>query len=369
MEKCAETKKQYEELLTEKNKFTGLISAVRDKTTREQLKTKRKTIESMKQKLEKEFFPGKAIFVEQYRRQVAIMERLRMLKRGDHAITGIDGEKYSLPDETEFREILEKEKEMILRKKEQGLGRIMLVPFGMPLETLIEIYGEALKAHFRVKKLFYPKENTDEPDELIPPEMFNKENPVWISSEWLDENKPVGQRGGDISGDIVYYAEKLEAGNKGGGLTKSEVLQKQKKKKSATAGWRILMVETEDVIPREIKGKTKGGRKQIEAGKSANEYMEILKSPEYAHEQGMSLEDWLMHAIVTLEEKNQVLDDWGGNGCFCRLPGSFNFSSGWLARAGWFRGGRQAHLNRGAPRNGSEDGGFRPAVEINKIGF
>jgi len=366
MEKCAEIKKQYKELLDYKRDFNLLIKNIRDKTTREQLKTLRKTIESLNHNLSKELFPEKAIFVEQYRKQVAMMERLGILKRGDRAITGIDGEKYSLPDEAGFIRILWKEKKMILTKKEQGLGRIMLVPFGMPLETLIEIYGEALKAHFRVKKLFYPKENPEDADELIPPERFNEYEPVWTSFEWLDESKPVGQQGGDISGDIVYYAEKLEARNKGGGLTKSEVLERQKEQKSATVGWRILMLETGDVIPRETEGKTKSGRKQIEVGKSANEYMEILKSQEYAHEQGMALEDWLMHAIVTLEEKNQVLDDWCGNGCFCRLPGSFNFRSGWLAYACWSRDNRQANLPDDRPGDQNPRGGFRSAVEINK---
>ena len=369
MEKCAETKKQYEELLDYKRDFNLLIKNIRDKTTREQLKTKRKTIESMKQKLEKEFFPEKAVFVEQYRKQVAMMERLGILKWGERAITGIDGEKYSLPDEAGFIRILWKEKKMILRKREHGLGRIMLVPFGMPLETLIGIYGEALKAHFRAKKLFYPKENPEDADELIPSEKFDENEPVWTSSDWLDGSKPVGQRGKDISGEIVYYAQKFEKGDNGGGLTKREILEKQKEQKSATAGWRILMVETEDVIPRKGKGETKGGRKQIEAGKSVNEYMEILKSPEYAHEQGMALEDWLMHAIVTLEEKNQVLDDLGGNGCFCRLPGSFNFSSGWLADAFWARASRRARLGNDVPMVENALGGFRPAVEINNIGF
>jgi hypothetical protein len=302
-------------------------------------------------------------FANQYRKQVAMLERLEILIPGERAIIGIDGEKYPLPDTAEFMKVLIKEKEKILKKKEQGFGRLRLVPFGLPLETLIEIYKKALLAHHRAGKLFYPKEKTEDPNELVD---FNENEPVWTVDTWIDNSKPVGQRGKDISGDIVYYAEKLEKGKKGNGLTKKEVLQRQKKNKSATAGWRILLVETEDVIPREGKGKTKGGRKQIEAGKSADEYLAVLKDNAYEHEQGMSLEDWLMHAIATLEEKNEVLDDYSGKGCFCWLPGSFNFRSGWLAFAYWRRDARQARLYNVRPGNQVPRGGFRPAVEINK---
>jgi hypothetical protein len=194
---------------------------------------------------------------------------------------------------------------------------------------------------------------------------FDENEPVWTADTWIDNTKPVGQRGKDISGDIVYYVEKLEQKNHGG-LTKKELLKKQRQQKSATAGWRILMVETEDVIPKKDNGKIIGGRKQIEAGKSADEYLTMIKDPknQYEHEQGMSLEDWLMHAIATLEEKNEVLDDYSGKGCFCWLPGSFNFRSGWLAFAHWARDSRRAVLYRDDPDSQAPRGGFRPAVDI-----
>ena len=101
------------------------------------------------------------------------------------------------------------------------------------------------------------------------------------------------------------------------------------------------MVENESVIPKAGNGKMVGGRKQIEAGKNAIEYLAMLKDKTYEHEQSMALEDWLMHAIVTLEEKNQVLDDYSGKGCFCWLPGSFNFRYQRRGFLGCFRLNRQ----------------------------
>jgi len=353
---CQEIKTLYTTLLQN----AGIFRVMDFKKERQLALDTRKLIESSLKQLEA-IRPREIVeFVGQYQKQVAMMEHLGILKPGKREIIGIDGEKYPLPDKFEFIRILMKEKEKVLKKKEQGFGRILLVPIGMPLETLIKIYENALKSHFRAGKLFYPKEKPEDPDE---PADFDENEPVWTSGEWLDQNKPAGKRGKDVSGDIVYYANKLEQENHGG-LTKKEVLQKQKQHKSASVGWRILMVETGDVIPREKNGKIIGGRKQIEAGKSANEYLAKLKEKTYEHEQGMSLEDWLMLALMTLEEKNQVLDDFQGKGCYCRLPGSFNFRSGWLAGAYWSRAGRQASLSSVSPDRQRPLGGLRSAVDI-----
>jgi hypothetical protein len=89
--------------------------------------------------------------VDQYERQVSVLERVGILEKGKRAIVGIDGVEYPLP--SSIKQVLMKEKKKILQKKEQGFGQIRLVPFGMPLETLIEIYKKALLAHHRAGKL------------------------------------------------------------------------------------------------------------------------------------------------------------------------------------------------------------------------
>jgi hypothetical protein len=350
MSTCQEVKQSYEDLLAKQKKFIYLRSDIADKDTRGQMKRLQGEIEPAIENL-REIVTPKEIkeLVEQYDRQVKMLERVGILEKGKRAITGIDGVEYPLPES--IKPVLMAEKEKILKKKEQGFGRLLLVPFGMPLETLVEIYKKVILEHAKAGTIDAEVDVTD---------------CLEISDEWLDKKQPKGKRGADVAGKCVYHAKKLVKGDRGGGLTKQEILEKQKREKSATAGWRILMVETEKDIPREGKGKIVGKRKQIEAGKSATEYLKMLMKPEYAFEQGMSLEDWLMLAILFLEEKQQVIDNWQAGGSFCRLPGTFNFSSGWLASATWRRGIRLADLGNAGPGIVSGFGGVRFAVEINK---
>jgi len=352
MTTCHEAKQLYETLLTQKKAFNHLRPDIKDSGTRSQMKIKQSEIETAIKNLREIVIPKEIKeVVEQYERQVKMLERVGILEKGKRAITGIDGVEYPLPGS--IKQVLMAEKEKILKKKEQGFGRLLLVPFGMPLETLVEIYKKVILEHAKAGTIDAEVDVNDCLD---------------ISDEWIDEKQPKGKRGADVTGKCVYYAKKLEQDNHGG-LTKQEILEKQKKQKSATAGWRILMMETEKDIPREKAGKIVGKRKQIEAGKSATEYLKMLMKPEYAQEQGMSLEDWLMLAILFLEEKQQVIDNWQAGGSFCRLPGSFNFSSGWLASARWFRGDQRAGLHDGDPEFERDYGGVRFAVEVNKLAF
>lgn len=74
----------------------------------------------------------------QYESQVSILREaglLSELKAGRLGFKGIDGQKYELPS---FREVLDniiQKREFLKTKAEQGFTKLLLVPFGLPLDV------------------------------------------------------------------------------------------------------------------------------------------------------------------------------------------------------------------------------------------
>ena len=71
-----------------------------------------------------------------------------------------------------------------------------------------------------------------------------------------------------------------------------------------------------------------------------------------------------MQAITTLEEKNQVIDDWRGKGSIAYNTGAYFPASGDVPYAYWNRGDRQADLGGSDPTNRNDDIGARSAVRV-----
>ena len=121
-------------------------------------------------------------------------------------------------------------------------------------------------------------------------------------------------------------------------------------------------------IPRENKGKTIGGRKQFEANDTPNNYLKTLRDSKkdnpYQGEEGMTPEDQLMYAITHLEETDQVIDDYQGNGSISYQVGAYFPASGDVPSAYWDRGDRQAHLGGTDPDSRYGNCGVRSAVRI-----
>jgi hypothetical protein len=124
------------------------------------------------------------------------------------------------------------------------------------------------------------------------------------------------------------------------------------------------MIEVDPNIPRAGKGKPIGGRPRIEANKTPKEYLEAIGTGEYQNESGMTPEEWLMQAITTLEEKNQVIDDWQGKGSIAYNTGAYFPASGRVPYACWGRGIRRAYLDRDDPARGNGGIGARSAVRV-----
>jgi len=258
-----------------------------------------------------------------YREQAQTLNRTGLLEilpeTGEMGVLGIDGKEYPIPTPETIEAEIKKNQEKYETKINQGFTQILLVPFASPLDRLIDTLGQRILSHHREGKLLATKINPNEPDTKLE---VDTNQPVWVWDTW---------RNSDVSGQCAYYPQSFDPSHHQG-RTKQEILNTQTQNQSPFPGWRVLLVEPNMNIPREGKGKTIGGRPQLEANKTPAEYLKLLQThPQYAQEQGTTLEDWLTLFITHLEKTNEVIDDYQGRGSIAYLMGSFNPASGILA--------------------------------------
>ena len=227
-------------------------------------------------------------------------------------------------------------------KIEQGFTKLLLVPFGMSLDTLAEKYKETILKHHSQGKLLATKKEPTDPDE---PLELDTSQPLWIWDEY---------KNADQSGTLVYNPKEFSKNH--GGKTKTELL--------GTQAWRVLLIEDLPNIPRQGKGKTIVTRPQLEANMTPRQYLEKLGLDSYKDEVGMTPEDQLTYAILHLETTNQVIDDYQGNGSVSYQIGAYFPASERVPGAYWDRAYRQAYLaGNGADARG-EGVGVRSAVRV-----
>ena len=268
---------------------------------------------------------------EQYDRQVNIL--------GSCGITEqMRAKGYEIPSYSQIRSAFRAEQELLTTKAEQGFKTFLLVPFGMSIADLTKIYGDALKKHKTENKLFA------EADPAVPYD--------------LNVEKPVDAWTGYQTEEISYFSKQFDQTNHGG-LTKAQVIQE-------SGAWQAVLIE--DIpIPRAGVGATLGTkkpRKQLEAKKSPNAYLELLKDPQYEGEEGLTPELWLYKALTRLEEQNQVTDDWQGKGSISYNLGAYFPKSANVASADWSRGSSQAYLGRSDAGNVASSYGASSAVRV-----
>jgi hypothetical protein len=273
---------------------------------------------------------------------------LEQLPSGESGITGIDGKPYPMPSYQDVRHLIRDKREVLAEKADREFMKLLIVPFGMKLDDLVEKYKKLLIKHHTEGKLFATKEKDADPDEPLD---LDTNEPVYRWSEY---------QGADVNGKLVYDPKEFSENH--GGKTKTEILAIAQGKSSPA--WRILMVEADPNIPRSGKGKPAHGRPRIEAGKTPNEYLEVIGKGEYQNESGMTPEDWLIQAIAMLEEKNQVIDDWQGKGSIAYNTGAYFPVAGRVPGAYWGRPDRQARLSRYDPTRRVEVIGARSAVRV-----
>jgi len=334
---------------------------------------------------------------EQYTSQVSLLKEAGILSK-EGAILGIDGKKYPIPTLEQIAARLFERREELKTKHDQGFTKLLLVPFGMSLDALIEVL-----------KQFLLKHKKDHPD-------FE-----------LDTNEPLytleDYQGADIgdSPRLVYYPQSFTKEDHGG-KTKMEVLEGQargrwtltsvsgnpatggtasagvaEEERRTSPGWTIHLLqpsnlESQDtetpmgfaLISRQGQGtpqgdltprppfRERGDRSPLEAGKTPNEYLSLLQEAQenpdspYPQESSMTPEDWITAFMTHLTETKKPLDDvWNTNTeSTSYLIGAFFPSSVVVPFACWVRDAHRARLGGYGPRYRAEYIGARFSVMI-----
>src|SRR3989339_828007 len=277
-------------------------------------------------------------------------------------ITGIDDNEYPIPTLEQIASRLFERRETLKTKHDQGFTKLLLVPFGMSLDSLRETLKQFLIKHKEFHSSFD----------------LNDHQPLLAWSEYY---------GADIgnSPKLVYYPQSFT--KKGhGGKTKMEILKEQAKGRWTPAfagvagekglrppGWTVHLLQPSNPsnphsagfapIPRQGQGTPQGDlilRHPLEANKTPIEYLSILQKAQededspYYGETGMTPEDWIMAFMIHLTETGKPLDNWenGGESRSYLTGAFFSFSISILVPgAGWSCDSRQVRLGLGGHRS------------------
>ncbi len=296
---CEKIKKELEDLKTLQKEFdlehqeaTKTGNLVKAKELKVELEQKR---DALSEKLWPfENLPQKEL-KKQYENQKEMLEQVGMLEKlstGEMGIKAIDNKEYAFPSYQEIVKRVKENKEILESKTEQGFNQLLIVPFGMKLSDLIEKYEQVLVKHYQEGKLLATKEKPSDPDKHL---NFDEDEPITIRE---------GYQNADIEERLRYFPKKFSKNHQG--KTKQEILRKQ-------SGFNVMLIEDLPIILRKGEGKEIKGRKQLEVGKDAGEYLEILNTnPIYQNETGMTPEEQITYAIKYLEQTNQVIDEVPG---------------------------------------------------------
>ncbi len=255
-------------------------------------------------------------------------------------IIGMDGKAYRLPSSEEIVKHFSAER--YKEKISQGFTKLLVVPFGYPLATILARYAEALLKHHKAGKLLDRDGNKLKLDESHP--MYVREH--------LDK--------ADETGDMVYYPKQFDTANHGG-KTKQELLNDPTQ---PFHGFHVLLIKPDLTIPQQGHEKTTVTRTDLAAGMSSEEYLTTIQTqPQYRQEQGMTLEDSLILALTTLHETNKLIDTHENNIEPVNFNiGNFHKPSGNVPYSNWRRIYRQVGVSACDPGDRFRICGARVAV-------
>lgn len=238
-----------------------------------------------------------------------------------------DDEKYVMPSWPKVHQAIIKNRDLIKEKSRQGFTKMLIVPFGYDLKTMVGKWKNKL---FELDQQGIKADGTDDPDKGV----FNAQGQkIQFERKNVDGNYFVDYPIGDVMDSwdekkLLYYPGDNNGGNKGENLplSKNEVIK-------INGAWQICFVEDLPVIPDE--GLVVGGRKQIDRHgscrkevngySSVREFMDALNDknefidPEkYAKERGMTPEEYIWLAVTYLLEKEKPLmldyENWFNRG-------------------------------------------------------
>jgi hypothetical protein len=221
---------------------------------------------------------------------------------GSMGVTGKDREEYPVPTWEQVAGLFDRNRELIERKVPQGFDRLELTPLAMPAPLLIDRMRAAILKHAEEGKIFQTRRSPSDP---FLPVRVNKEKQVWI---WETLRQVFD------TDELVYFPQEYSTSHHG--LTKPEVINNGRI--CGVPGWSVGLVESFPVMPEQGRGKTLGGRRQLEIGSSPREYLRILQEEACQGETGKTLEDFMVEFLTRLETTNEVSNDVrDGNALWC----------------------------------------------------
>jgi len=353
-----EIRRQYEELTHLEQQFAHAFSTrnhTHATTLQQEIDNKKNALMEIVNPFERLIDLG-----HQYEQQTEILRKLGILKflsDGQRGITDIHGKEHTYPSYREIITRMRAQKDIFIPKIDQGFTTLLITPFGMKLDDLIEIYRHGIITHYQEGKLFYTRQNpADEHEPLIP---------VLLHADYATnpDNAPLhvwdGYHNADIDGKLLYDVKAFSPDpTKHQGKTKAQILTDTRR------GFHISLIENLPNIPRSGNGHLIHGRPQLEAGKTPRDYLSLLGTPPYDHEIGMTPEDHLIYALYHLATTNQVIDDVNGHGSISYNIGAYFPFSGAVPGACWHRVGRRAYVYRRHPDSPVEFCGVRSVVRV-----
>ncbi len=362
---CEQLRRDYDELKTLKQEFdlayeqaleTGDLA--RAKGLRVEIERKR---DALKEKLcFFEYFPDLKQQYEQQKQTLTEVSILETLSTGEMGIKGIDGKEYAFPSYQDITERMKEKKEILETKINQGFKKLLIVPFAMPISVLIERYKQVL---FETNKKQGGIKGTDGKKLDL-----NEKNPIDVWDDLTQCDNLHTPEDKQIEYSVQNYDGKTKEAR--GGKYKKELLQED-----PTNAWQLLLLEDMPDLPAKGKGQTINNRKQIEAGKSPEEYLKLMQTGQYQDEQGkeqtteqyenesgLTPEANLILWIAYLREKQIAIDDYAGQGKINWLVG--NYLSGYVPSFLWARDYRRPRLDRVYPVFRDSRSAGRPSVRF-----
>jgi hypothetical protein len=286
-----------------------------------------------------------------YSRYIRTFERIgiaRTLSDKQLGVIGADGREYPLPKQEQIIEIFKQNKDLIDEKKRQGFTKLLIVPYALPISTLIDITNAVILSHKIKEKLFQTKLNPQDPDESIKNDGFNP--------NWMMDN--LEQKDFD---SMIYLPSFFSRDHKG--KTKQEVINDPKI--CAFPGWSIGLIENTPLLPGNREGKIIERRQQLETDLTPNDYLRNIKRQK---ESGWTPEDFLIDFITHLEETNQIrhnLSQFSGmwlTGTY--LPSSSSNRQDYVPAAAWDSKNSKLGLFKGDPNAHNERWGTHSTVRL-----
>ncbi|TAK95100.1 hypothetical protein EPO05_05120 [Patescibacteria group bacterium] len=296
-----------------------------------------------------------------YVSQTRILERSGLLRSlesipGKIGIRGLNGREYTYPEFSDVKKQIARNRDILRPKMQQGFTKLQITPFGCSVAWMISALSTVIVRHCEEGKIFAPKNNPSDPNEQLVALEVNTSDPVWAAD-------PSRTYRFDETGEMVYFPENFEA-KEHGGKTKKQILSKRG---GVFSGFIVSLIESDIDIPGGGERKMVGDRLKFDSYEHPERYLDLIKSlPQYAHEHGLTLEEWITQFIIHLEETNQVIDDWQGNGRVCCNLGSYYTESREVSCAAWHRGFRRVELDRVLRRETNFKSGTRTAVRIDQ---